>query len=389
MAKNKSVKKITKNSFQKIILDNVPVSVITIDKRGYITSANEYFKKVSESPDFQRVNIFTSKFFIREKLVSEYKKLLTKGGIFRRENVHEITSKGEDRYLSVIAVSFKNEKDEIDGVISMASDNTEAVVFENKLLQLNESIESEIREKTKSLDKANKELVKTLESKSVFMTDVSHEFRTSLAIMQSSLELLYRSKVTEKADSELFNNIYIEIIRVSTALNNVSLLNNAKTNSQKFFKKFDLDQVISLISKELQTIADEKNIKINYRENQPHFEMTGNKEDIEKMLLNLVRNAITYNKSNGWINVWTEESKDGLNLKVQDSGIGIPKDQFSNIFERFSRIDKSRSRNKYDSGLGLSICKYVAESHGGNISVESKIGVGSTFTVYLPLDSRK
>ncbi|HAO64614.1 TPA: PAS domain-containing sensor histidine kinase, partial [Candidatus Taylorbacteria bacterium] len=127
----------------------------------------------------------------------------------------------------------------------------------------------------------------------------------------------------------------------------------------------------------------------NYRENQPHFEMTGNKEDIEKMLLNLVRNAITYNKSNGWINVWTEESKDGLNLKVQDSGIGIPKDQFSNIFERFSRIDKSRSRNKYDSGLGLSICKYVAESHGGNISVESKIGVGSTFTVYLPLDSRK
>ncbi|HAO64615.1 TPA: hypothetical protein DCQ44_01380, partial [Candidatus Taylorbacteria bacterium] len=131
-------------------------------------------------------------------------------------------------------------------------DNTEAVVFENKLLQLNESIESEIREKTKSLDKANKELVKTLESKSVFMTDVSHEFRTSLAIMQSSLELLYRSKVTEKADSELFNNIYIEIIRVSTALNNVSLLNNAKTNSQKFFKKFDLDQVISLISKELQ-----------------------------------------------------------------------------------------------------------------------------------------
>jgi two-component system phosphate regulon sensor histidine kinase PhoR len=105
---------------------------------------------------------------------------------------------------------------------------------------------------------------------------------------------------------------------------------------------------------------------------------------LEKLLMNLVKNAILYNKDKGWIKVWAEEADDEVLLKVQDGGIGIPKEHLKNIFERFYRVDKARTRNEGGSGLGLAICKMIAEKHGGMIEVKSTVGRGSLFTVHLP-----
>lgn len=394
IVKKPSIKKVHESSvsdrFNKIILDNVPVSIITIDKKGYITSANKYFKNFSSSINDYHNNIFAGSFFIRENLVEDYKKLLTTGGVFRRDNCHEVNSKGEDKYFRIIAVPFRNKKGEIEGVISLASDNTEAVTFRNKLLELNSGMEKEIKERTKDLDEANKELGKTVELKSIFMADVSHEFRTSLTIMQCSLELLYRSCEAKKENSELFQNVNTEIKRVSTMLTNLALLNETDSPKLKsYFQKLNLNKLISSICNELKVVADDKNVKIEHKNSDSIIEIIGNKQDLEKMLLNLLRNAINYNKDNGWIKVSVKENKDGVYLNVEDSGVGIPKEEFSNIFERFYRVDRARTRNNSESGLGLAICKHVAEMHGGNISVSSKLGQGSVFTVYLPYDPKK
>jgi signal transduction histidine kinase len=376
--------------FNKIILDNIPVSVITIDKNGDITSTNKYFKNFSRGGTNKNKNVFTGEFFIRENLVESYRKLLSKGTAFRNDQCHQVNSKGEDKYLRIIAAPFRDEKGRVEGAISLASDNTEAVKFRNQLLKLNDSLEERVKKRTEELNAANKELSKVLESKSLFMSDLSHEFRTSLAIMQSSLEIIGRSGKPAKESPGLFDNITTEIKRASNMLADLSLLAKSSSSELKLkFEKINLNTVTASICKKLTVIARKNNVKIKFEKKSPEVIVTASKENIEKMLLNLIRNAIKYNKENGWIKVRTEATAAGVYVKVEDGGIGISEKDLPNIFDRFYRANREIMGYGEDSGLGLAICKHVAEAHGGNISVTSKLGEGTTFTVFLPRKFKK
>ncbi len=103
------------------------------------------------------------------------------------------------------------------------------------------------------------------------------------------------------------------------------------------------------------------------------------------MLLNLLENALKYNRPEGEVRVELRCGGDGLLLRVADTGIGIPRAALERIFERFYRVDKGRSRAEGGTGLGLAIVKHVARRHGGEVGVESRLGEGSVFTVRLPL----
>jgi two-component system phosphate regulon sensor histidine kinase PhoR len=103
------------------------------------------------------------------------------------------------------------------------------------------------------------------------------------------------------------------------------------------------------------------------------------------MLVNLLQNAINYTPEGGRITLEARKDEGGVQFEVADSGIGIPSEDLPRIFERFYRVDKGRSRELGGTGLGLSIVKHIAEAHGGRVSVESRIGKGSRFTVTLPL----
>ena len=102
-------------------------------------------------------------------------------------------------------------------------------------------------------------------------------------------------------------------------------------------------------------------------------------------LSNLIDNAIHYNKPGGQIRISAERHNGALNLSVTDTGNGIPSEELHRIFERFYRVDKSRTRESGGTGLGLSIVKHAIESQGGAINVTSRIGAGSTFTIHLPV----
>jgi signal transduction histidine kinase len=105
------------------------------------------------------------------------------------------------------------------------------------------------------------------------------------------------------------------------------------------------------------------------------------------MFTNLVDNAVKYTSPGGSVEVAAESNESEVVVGVLDTGIGIPKEKLSRIFERFYRVDKARSKKTGGTGLGLSIVRHVAENHGGYVTVESVLGEGSTFTVCLPRDS--
>lgn len=378
------------NKLNQKIIDNAPMSIITIDKKGWMTSANKYFLNFSRTNSYHKHNIFKSAFFIREDLVNNYKKLLKSGGIIKKDNCYEKNNRGEDKYLKIIAVPLRDKNKKIEGILSMAVDNTETILFKNKLQELNNNLEIKIKQRTAKLDEVNKELEKILKLRSNFMENISHELRTSLTIIQGNLELIASDSKISKIKEEEFAHITGEIKRMSKMLTDLTFLTNLNSSNRKLkYENFFLNEVIDLICKSLRVMAIKNNVRIKHIKSENKILIRADKEKLKKMLINLVVNAIKYNKKGGWIKIWTEEKKEKIIIKISDSGVGIAKEHLPYIFERFYRVDKSRSRSSGGFGLGLAICKWIAELHGGEIDVSSKLNKGTTFTIKLPRKKRK
>jgi two-component system phosphate regulon sensor histidine kinase PhoR len=130
--------------------------------------------------------------------------------------------------------------------------------------------------------------------------------------------------------------------------------------------------------------ARETGVEIELRE-EPVPAVPGDAGNLERLLLNLLDNAIKYNRPDGRITVRVGLCDGDAVLEVSDTGIGIPPESISRIFERFYRVDKGRAREEGGTGLGLAIVKHIAQAHGGQVEVESRSGHGSTFRVRLPL----
>ena len=171
----------------KRIVDSAPVSIITVNKAGEITFVNEYFKNLSASKFPLYKSIFKIPFFVDEKLVPLYKKLLRDGTTFRKENCHTKNLKGEEKYINIVAVPLRDEKGDIEGCLSMATDVTEAVIAKLKLDNLNANLQKMVLRKTQQLYESNEKLKKSLKLKSQFIADASHELRTPLSIAKLNL----------------------------------------------------------------------------------------------------------------------------------------------------------------------------------------------------------
>lgn len=369
----------------KRVMDNVPVSIITIDKEGNVTSANKYYKNLTKKEDFTKTNVLSGEFFIREKLVADYRKLLTDGTPVKKDRCYEKNTEGKRKYLKILAVPLFDKNGLIDGAVSMAQDNTESVLFKRKLQKLNESLEKKIAGRTVQLDNANKELAKMLKWKSMFMADISHEMRTSLAIIQGNAELVSRGLVEGNEKDEAHEQVFGEIKRMSTMLSDLTLISSEEASMHKLnYEKIDVNQFIATLCKSLSVMAHEKKVEMIHENSDSDLEIVADPKQLEKMLMNLLKNAIKYNKKNGKVWVWSQEKENEIVFNVKDSGIGIALENIPHIFERFYRVDKARTRDDGSSGLGLAICKWVARTHGGKIDVSSQLGEGSLFTVSLP-----
>jgi len=378
------------SEFNKRILDNVPVSIVVLNKEGIIISVNELAKKLMGKSEKQVVGrkLVNTKYINRdEELSNLYKLLLGKGEPFYYNNMpYSPYGSNKELYLNIIAVPLLNKDRKVDGAISMALDNTEAVLAKRKLEDLNRDLERKVAQRTQELDKVNRELSKVLELKSKFIADASHELRTPLTVIQGNLDLAVREiNNMNREVPETFILINKEIEQMTSILTDLTMLTNTDSQSERIaYEKVDLESLIKAVSQSLKILADQKKIKINYKKAKGNLSVMGDETKLEKLLLNIVRNAIKYNEDNGWIKIWTERGEKEAKIFVEDNGIGIPEQDLPYIFERFYRVDKARSKSEGGTGLGLAICKWIAEAHNGKINVESKLGQGSKFIIYLP-----
>ncbi len=222
-------------------------------------------------------------------------------------------------------------------------------------------------------------------SRREFVANVSHELKTPIAVLKSLLETLYEEE--DREEKRVFLEKALKRVEDMRRLVEDLLILTKLESGEERIKREDVD--LRLLVEEvfdlLEPQAKERNISL-INSIDKELRVKGDWDKLFLLLKNLVDNAIKYNKEGGRVEVKAKKNHSHVQLQVQDTGLGIPKEHIPFIFERFYRVDPSRSRNLGGTGLGLSIVKHIALSHGGKIEVQSKEGVGSTFSVFLPLE---
>ena len=229
--------------------------------------------------------------------------------------------------------------------------------------------------------------MKTLDdSRQEFVSNVSHELKTPLTSMKVLADsLLMQEDVPAELYKEFMGDIAEEIERENKIINDLlSLVKIDKTASDVNIQPTNINELIELILKRLRPIAAKRNIELVLDSYKPVVADV-DETKLTLALSNLVENAVKYNKDGGWVHLTINTDHTYFYVKVEDNGIGIPKEDQEHIFERFFRVDKSHSREIGGTGLGLAIARNAIVMHHGVIKVYSKEGEGTTFTVRVPL----
>ena len=213
-----------------------------------------------------------------------------------------------------------------------------------------------------------------------FTSNVSHELRTPLTSIFGVSEIMMNGIVKPEDMAGFAANIHDESGRLINLVNDIIKLSQLDENSITAQKEpVDIFAMAKSIANRLKTIASKNDVTINVSGEK--IVINGINYILDEIIYNLCENAVKYNKTGGEVNVFVGIEDNKPIIKVSDTGIGIPKDQCSRIFERFYRVDKSHSRKIGGTGLGLSIVKHGAAFHNAHIEVNSKPGEGTVFTV--------
>lgn len=225
-------------------------------------------------------------------------------------------------------------------------------------------------------------LEKKEQQKKYITADVAHELRTPLNNLQSQMEAMI-DKVWEPT-TERLQSCYDEILRLIRIVLQLQELNRLESNFLQLEKsKFDFSELCESILYNFEIKAKQKDIRLINQLPAP-APVYGDLQCLKQCMVNLMSNAIKYTGREGTVIIRYQQVNNRILLQIQDTGEGIPNEDLPYLFERFYRVDISRSQKTGGMGIGLSITKAIVEAHGGTISVESHVNIGSTFTISLP-----
>ncbi len=217
-----------------------------------------------------------------------------------------------------------------------------------------------------------------------FVANVSHELRTPLASIKGYSETLLDDEVERDKQKEFLEIIDRHATRMSRIIDDLLILSRLESSAVSLVSAtVDMRELIGSIVKGCLKGAQDKAITIKAELPDVLPPVMGDRDRLEQVVVNLIDNAIKYTPSGGEVTITAEGHEGEVRVDVSDTGIGIPADDISRIFERFYRVDKARSRALGGTGLGLAIVKHIIQGHNGRLDVRSELGEGSTFSFFL------
>jgi heavy metal sensor kinase len=217
-----------------------------------------------------------------------------------------------------------------------------------------------------------------------FTADASHELRTPLTIIKGQIDVSLQKERGPEAYRQVLRAVNEEVDRLIRLAGSLLTLTRADAGQIPLtFESVNIGEIVAGVSEQVRPAATARGVELRVHAG-PSVIAQADEDLLLQLMLNLLDNAIKYAPPGGQVTVGCAMNGNRAELWVQDNGIGIPSEHIPRIFDRFYRVDKARSRAEGGVGLGLAICRWIVEAHGGSIHVESVPGNGSTFTVLLP-----
>ena len=220
-----------------------------------------------------------------------------------------------------------------------------------------------------------------------FVANVSHELKTPMGALGLLAETLL-AETEPEVSRRLAQRIHSEAFRISRIIDDLLDLSRIENEESPPREPVLVNLVMAEAVERVHAAAEQRDVEIKLEEPSPPVAVLGDRRQLTSALYNLLENAVKFSYEGGIVEFTGTVDGDDIVVAVADKGLGIPTRDLERIFERFYRVDRGRSRSTGGTGLGLSIVRHVANSHHGSVSVESREGEGSTFTLRLPLQSR-
>ena len=248
--------------------------------------------------------------------------------------------------------------------------------------EIDEEVNQWAKERTRELD----ELEKLAAYRRKFIGDVSHELKTPIFNIQGFIHTLLDGAIDDpEVNVKYLKRAGKNIERLQAIVEDLETINKLESGQMILdLREFDIRELTDEVFADMELKAKERNIQLSFKEGaNQRFRVRADKESIRQVLINLIQNSIKYGREGGTTKVSFYDLASYLLLEVSDSGIGIKPENLPHVFDRFFRVDKSRSRDAGGTGLGLSIVKHIMEAHKQTINVRSTEGQGSTFGLTL------
>ena len=339
-----------KNQIETILL-HMTDGIIAFNRAGEIILINPAAKKLlSIGPEDNTFEDIFAKF----KLDINMEKIIYLENWTSTEQRIQV----EERYVNVFFAPFKDEKERPEGVIAVIQDITEHV----------------------KLDNMQKE----------FVADVSHELKTPITSIMGYADTLLEEEYDKETQSKFLNVIASEARRMAKLVTDLLTLSRNDSNRTVVKKEqFDLGELVKKCQDKLAIEIRKKKHEVKCFVTADVPPVYADKDDIERIVLNILTNSIKYTKENGEIKIYVGFVYNDAYIKIFDNGIGIPEEDLNRIFERFYRVDKARSREMGGTGLGLSIAKDLLDRNGGSIDIKSEVGNGTEVVIKVPTKAKE
>lgn len=301
---------------------------------------------------------------LAQRFYEEEQHLLRTGIPILNREEPSIDREGNPITVLTTKVPLRNSQGEIIGLVGVSRDISDLKLTEEQNLRL-------------MLETERVELIQQL------VSNISHDLKTPLSVIKTSLYLLERLDDPVRQKDKL-HTIKEQAERLEKLIQDVLMVSRLDQTAKPIREAVDMTVLIQSVVANLRPRAEAKRqvLKLDLAALLPT--VLGNEADLWRMMANLVENAINYTPSSGQITIEARSQAKGVMTIVRDTGMGIGKDQLPYIFERFYRADTARSMKNGGTGLGLSIVKLIAEQHGGNVKVESTLGQGTCFQLWIP-----
>lgn len=401
------------SAYNRCLIESSLDPFVTIGQDGKITDINKATETITGLNRDQLIGKDFREFFTDSKKAFEGYKKVFKDGFVRDYELDIKHANGTFTPVLYNATIYHDENNEMIGVFAAARDiseqkkaqqellklNNELNEKSNVLLRLNYQLESqkkalyeqstELTEQNRELEIQKEQLNEVNKLKTSFLSNMSHELRTPLNSVIALSGVLSRKLETQISDEEFS---YLEIIQKNgkhllTLINDILDISRIESGREEFvISTFDLCASINEVADMIRPQLMEKDLSLELAGGDCNIIMKSDNKKLKHIIQNIIGNAVKFTEE-GKITISVKRMNRHVHILIQDTGIGIRKEDFEHIFDEFKQADSGTARKYGGTGLGLAIAKKYAELLGGSIEVESEVGMGSLFTIKLPIET--